>query len=169
MTGDPGSGGTSTPVSSELFRSLLGRFATGVTVVATTDDSGNPVGMTASSVASVSLDPPLISVCVDHRAEIHRWLSHSERFGISILGADQEEVSRTFATAGADRFAAIRWRRSPAGTPWLEGSLANIECRNHQSLQAGDHTVFIGQVTAGTAAEGQPLLYYLGGYRRLDT
>jgi len=154
-------------VTADLFRNLLGRFATGVTVVATRDDAGNPVGMTASSVSSVSLDPPLVSVCVDHRAEIHRWLTEADSFGISILASGQEEVSRIFATTGAERFGATAWRASPAGAPWLEGSLATIECLKHQSIEAGDHTLFVGRVTAGTAAEGEPLLYYLGNYRQL--
>lgn len=150
------------------FRQLLGRFATGVTVLTTRDQDGNAVGMTASSLASVSLSPPLVSVCVDVSADMHRALSSSGDFVINILGADQVELSHRFARvpAGA-RFQDIPWRQTPDGLIVLERVLAHIECERYADFPLGDHTLFVGRVTGGAAEAGEPLLYFRGSYGSL--
>lgn len=148
-----------------LFRQLLGRFATGVTVLTTRDQHGRPVGMTASSLASVSLQPPLLSVCVDFTADMHKVLSSSGSFVINVLASHQEEISRRFAELPPEeRFQGIAWQETGSGLVLLGGALAHIECERYADFPLGDHTLFVGRVTGGTAAEGDPLLYFRGGY-----
>jgi len=150
------------------FRQLLGRFATGVTVLTTRDRNGRPVGMTASSLASVSLSPPLISVCVDVSAELHRALASSGEFVVNILQADQESVSRRFAELPPEqRFADGGWRENARGLILLDGVLAHIECEQFADFPLGDHTLFVGRVTGGESHEGEPLLYFRGRYGAL--
>lgn len=152
-------------VNPALFRQLLGRFATGVTVLTTRDMEGRPVGMTASSLASVSLNPPLLSVCVDFTADMHRALSASGTFVINVLAANQEEISRRFAELPPEeRFTGLAWQESSEGLVLLGGALAHIECERFADFPLGDHTLFVGRVTGGAAGDGEPLLYYRGGY-----
>jgi flavin reductase (DIM6/NTAB) family NADH-FMN oxidoreductase RutF len=154
-----------TDVNPALFRQLLGRFATGVTVLTTRDQEGLPVGMTASSLASVSLTPPLLSVCVDFTADMHRALSASGTFVINILAGNQEELSRRFAELPPEeRFTGLAWQEGSDGLVLLGGALAHIECERFADFPLGDHTLFVGRVTGGTVGEGEPLLYYLGDY-----
>ena len=155
-------------IDGDRFRQLLGRFATGVTVLTTRDPDGRPVGMTASSLASVSLVPPLVSVCVDVSADMHRVLSASGDFVVNILAAGQEGLSRRFAERPAGtRFADLAWRETADGLIVLEGALASIECERFADFPLGDHTLFVGRVTGGTVCEGEPLLYYRGRYGTL--
>jgi flavin reductase (DIM6/NTAB) family NADH-FMN oxidoreductase RutF len=149
------------------FRQLLGRFATGVTVVTTRDRAGKPIGMTASSVASVSLAPPLVLVSVAHGHDMHPALKAADRFVLNVLAADQEEISRRFAEEHPNRFDGIGYRETAQGMPVLEGVLASIECDKQAEAPGGDHTVFFGLVTGGSVADGGPLLYYRGGYAAL--
>jgi flavin reductase (DIM6/NTAB) family NADH-FMN oxidoreductase RutF len=156
---------TVSDVNPALFRQLLGRFATGVTVLTTRDQQGHPVGMTASSLAAVSLNPPLVSVCVDFTADMHRALSASGSFVINVLAAEQEELSRRFAELPPEeRFEGVAWRESAEGLVLLGGALAHIECERFADFPLGDHTLFVGRVMGGTVGEGEPLLYYRGGY-----
>src|SRR5690242_7715452 len=138
-----------------LFRQLLGRFATGVTVVTTRDQAGRPVGMTASSVASVSLHPPLVLVSVDQANDMHPALVAATRFVLNVLAADQEAISRRFAAEHADRFDGIGYRESRHALPVLDGVLASIECDKQAHAPGGDHTVFFGLVTGGSVSEGR--------------
>ena len=150
------------------FRQLLGRFASGVTVLTTRDREGRPVGMTASSLASVSLSPPLVSVCVDVSAELHQALAASGRFVVNILRSDQEAISRRFAELPREqRFLAGGWREGERGLILLEEVLAHIECEQYAEFPLGDHTLFVGRVTGGSAFEGEPLLYFRGRYGTL--
>jgi flavin reductase (DIM6/NTAB) family NADH-FMN oxidoreductase RutF len=153
-------------VDAARFRQLLGRFATGVSVV-TTRAGGRPVGMTASSIASVSLDPPLVLVAVDRRNDMHDALQGADHFAINILAADQEALARRFAATDPNRFDGVGYRESRHGVPLLDGALAHIECARHAAVVAGDHTVFLGLVTGGDVAERKPLLHYRGGYANL--
>jgi len=146
------------------FRQLLGRFAAGVTVLAATDAAGRPVGMTASSVASVSLDPPLLLVAVSHESDMHPVLLDARHFGLSVLAEDQEGLSRRFAEEEGDRFRDIAYRLSENGIPVLEGVVATIECAKHSAVPGGDHTVFFGRVIGGTTSDRMPLVHYRGGY-----
>ncbi|MGH7645706.1 MAG: flavin reductase family protein [Gemmatimonadales bacterium] len=149
------------------FRELLGRFATGVTVLTTRGPDGRPVGMTASAVAAASLDPPLVLVCVDRRHDMHPALDAARHFVLNVLAADQEPLSRRFANVTDDRFAGVAAHDNAAGVPVLEGVAAAIECEKQETVAAGDHTVFLGLVTGGHTAPGNPLIYYRGAYGAL--
>lgn len=152
-------------VGPAFFRELLGRFASGVAVLTTRTPDGSVAGMTASSVSSVSLDPPLLSVCVDLSAEIHQPLFDVGMFVINILADDQEELSRRFAAKGTDRFAGVGYRTVEAGLPVLNGTVAHIECRVQHTFPAGDHSIVVGRVVGGRVEERRrPLIYYRGGY-----
>jgi flavin reductase (DIM6/NTAB) family NADH-FMN oxidoreductase RutF len=157
-----------TDIDSALFRTLLGHFATGVTIVTARDARGRPTGMTANSLASASLVPPLISICIDKQADTHRVLVDKRPFVVNLLRAGQEELSRRFALKhGGDRFDGIGYQLSTLELPLLDGVLAHIECEYHAAHEIGDHTLFVGRVIGGTTAEGRPLLYYRGGYADL--
>lgn len=145
----------------------MGRFATGVTVLTVNGPGDRPLGMTASSLASVSLVPPLVSVCVDHQAELHDRILASPVFVVNILESRQETLSRRFADPHEDRFDGIGYHRSPEGLVLLDGALAHIECDRFASYPGGDHTIIIGRVIGGSTGEGRPLLYYRGGYGTL--
>ena len=132
------------------------------------DPSGQPVGMTASSLASVSLEPPLVSVCVDHAAELHDLIVAAPEFVVNILESAQEELSRRFADKHEDRFAGIGYHAGPDGQIFLDGALAHIECERFAVYPGGDHTIIVGRVIGGDARDGHPLLYYRGGYASLS-
>lgn len=156
-------------IDPDSFRSVLGRFASGITVVTTLDAEQRDVGMTVSAFCSVSLKPPLIQVCVDRVASLYAALAQSAQFGVSILGADQEALSRRFATAESTRrFDGVGYRRGESGVVLLDDALAHLECRIVASHEAGDHTMFIGEVESATARSTRPLLYYRGGYAQLE-
>lgn len=157
-----------TGVDAALFRQLLGRFATGVTVITTCNAAGEPEGMTASSVASVSLEPPLLLVSVDHKNVMHQALTYASGFIVNVLAADQEALSRRFAELDHSRFHGVRFHTGKHGLPILDGVLAHIECTKHASVEAGDHTLYVGLVTGGTVTDRRPLLYYRGGYANLS-
>jgi flavin reductase (DIM6/NTAB) family NADH-FMN oxidoreductase RutF len=161
-----------TPPGPDDFRRALGRFASGVTVIATCH--GDILhGMTANAFASVSLDPLLVLVCVDREAGMHLLLPQTERFAVSILSADQEEQSVWFASprrpTGTDQFDGVDWSPAPVtGCPVLAGSLAWVDCRVVAVHDGGDHTIFVGEVLATGVAEGEdPLVYWGSAYRRL--
>jgi flavin reductase (DIM6/NTAB) family NADH-FMN oxidoreductase RutF len=156
---------TMPPISPSQFRLLCGRFATGVTIVTATDADGAPCGMTANSFASVSLEPPLISVAIDHAATIYPALQLATHFAVNILDSQQEALSRRFAEGLPDRFEGVGWHRDADAQVLLDGALAHLCCQKWASFPAGDHTVFIGRLTGGAVAEhGRPLLHYRGGY-----
>lgn len=152
------------PVDPARFRQLLGRFATGVTVVTALDLQGRPAGMTASAVSSVSLEPPLVLICVGHQADFHPVISAAPRFALNVLAGDQEHLSRQFAASDADRFAGVGCRSGPQGVPLLEGVVAHILCDAWGRHEAGDHTLFLGLVTGGETFERPPLLYFRSEY-----
>jgi flavin reductase (DIM6/NTAB) family NADH-FMN oxidoreductase RutF len=152
------------PVDDAQFRQLLGRFATGVSIVTTRGPGGRPLGMTASSLASVSLEPPLLLVAVDRQNDMHDALQTAPHFAVNILAADQEALSRRFAATDPNRFDGVGYRESRHGVPLLNDVLAHIECAMHAAVPGGDHTVFFGLVTGGEVTERRPLVNYRGGY-----
>lgn len=154
-------------VDSAQFRELCGRFATGVVVITTTTADDQPIGMTANSFTSVSLDPPLVSVNVDHSAAFHPAIERAAGFAINVLASDQEALSRRFAGVEPDRFGGIGYRRTDGGLIVLTGVVASIECQKFQQFQAGDHSIVIGRVVGGEVHDGRPLLYFRGGYHTL--
>jgi flavin reductase (DIM6/NTAB) family NADH-FMN oxidoreductase RutF len=152
---------------SKLQRKIMGRFATGVTVV-TTAGPGGMGGLTANAVASLSLDPPLVLVAVDKRAGSHAEISANGCYAMNILSAEQQELSRKFATSGPKDFTGLTWTTDATGAPILDGALGYIDCRLREILPGGDHDIFIGEIVAGAARDdGEPLLYWSAGYRRL--
>lgn len=158
-----------TSIDPRALRTAFGQFATGITVVTTTDENGAPVGLTANSFTSVSLDPPLVLFCLDRRsASLGRFLS-APCFGINVLGSTQQALSSRFASRSVeDRFAGVGWTLQSSGVPWLEGAVARFACDIHGIHDAGDHLVFIGHVRHfDTNAETEPLLYFQGRYHVL--
>lgn len=157
-------------VSQAEFRRALGAFATGVTVV-TVDQDGEVHGMTANAFTSVSLEPLLVLVCVDHRARTHAHLQAKKRFGINVLAENQKAISEYYArsteTHQHAEDAGAHFDRTQHGTPVLQGALAYLECRLHSARPAGDHTIFIGEVEEVVVREGEPLLYFRGNYRKI--
>lgn len=154
-------------LDSAQFRQLLGRFTTGVTVITITLPDGRPAGMTANSLASVSLEPPLLSACIDHGAELYPALKEASGYVVNILEASQEALSRRFAERHLDRFDGVGYRASPAGHPILDGVLAWIDCVPHASYPGGDHTILVGRVIRGGTTDRAPLVYFRGGYTGL--
>jgi flavin reductase (DIM6/NTAB) family NADH-FMN oxidoreductase RutF len=150
------------------FRSVVGRFASGVTIVTTRDEAGVDHGMTVSAFCSLSLEPPLVLVCIERIAEMHDVLVSASDFAVNILASGQESVSRRFAERMADRFDGIGFGRGLSGAPLLHGTLAHVECRVKKRLNGGDHSIFIGEVIDAEARFDRPLLYYRGGYAQLE-
>lgn len=158
------------------FRDVLGRFASGVTVV-TSIANGEPVGLTCQSFSSVSLDPPLVLFIPAKTSRAWPLIQRSGKFCVNLLGADQAALSNTMASRGADKFAEVAWTPSErTGSPLLEGALAHIDCAIHAVHEAGDHYVVIGRVldlitddgVEGADADLEPLLFYRGQYRTTD-
>ena len=158
-------------IDAESYRHIIGQFATGVTVVTTAVD-GWLHGMTANALTSVSLDPLLLLICVDKQAHAYRQIDTGGRFAVNILTAEQEELSQLFTVSEGPERGRLRgapYRLGPNGTPVLEGCLAYLECEVADRCQGGDHTIFIGAVAGGEVLrEASPLLFYRGGYRRLE-
>ncbi len=153
------------------FRKAMGCFATGVTII-TVDLEGEVHGMTANAFASVSLDPMLVLVCVDHTTRTHAHLHAKKRFGINVLCEGQRAISEYYARPertheNAEAEAGARFERTKHGTPVLQGSLAYLECRLDLAQVAGDHTIFIAEVEDVVVREGQPLLFFRGKYRKV--
>jgi len=155
------------PVDSAAFRLALGQFAAGVTVVTTRDGKGRSLGLTVTAFCSVSLEPPLVLVCVDHRSEAHVGFRHAGLFGVSILAEGQEELSRRFAVGGAAKFKGLELATGVTGVPLIPGALAHLECRVVATHTAGDHAVYVGEVVAVETRPGRPLVYHGRNYRRL--
>jgi flavin reductase (DIM6/NTAB) family NADH-FMN oxidoreductase RutF len=155
------------PVGPDRFRSVMGNFVTGVTVVTATSPDG-PVGMTANAVSSLSLDPLLLLVCFDRTARTLAVVRDTERFGVNVLGADQGELARLFASKAPehDKFAEVA-HTLQNGVPVIEGSIAWVGCRLERLVPGGDHTIGIGAVEAADAGdlEQPPLLWYRGTFR----
>jgi flavin reductase len=154
--------------SAKEFRTALGSFATGVTVV-TTQGEEHGYGMTANAFSSVSLDPPLVLVCVIAGSEGSEHIRRNRCFAVNILAAHQEPISRYFASKerpkGRDAFTEVAHRSEVSGSPILDGTVAFLDCTLHVTLQAGDHDIFIGEVVAlGVDGDAKPLLFAGGGY-----
>jgi flavin reductase (DIM6/NTAB) family NADH-FMN oxidoreductase RutF len=155
-------------IDPDLFRSVLGRFASSVTVLSARDAKGVDHGMTVSAFASLSLNPPLVLACIDKIASIYPTLRETDIVGISILAEGQEACSRRFAEQDTDRFDDQEIQRGQLGVALLKGALAHLECRIVARHDGGDHTIFVASVEHAVAHNGRPLLYYRGGYAQLE-
>lgn len=146
-------------VTSDTFRRACAKFATGITVVTALQD-GKPVGFTANSFTSVSLDPPLVLICIGYGNNLAETFRTVEHFAVNILDAEQRDLSIRFASRGADRFASTAWTSGVAGVPLLDGALATMACTTDQVVEAGDHYIVFGKVLELDYREGKPLIYF---------
>ena len=150
------------------YRQVLGHFPTGVTVVAGVAD-GTPVGLAVGSFFSLSLEPPLVGFCVGKSSNSWKAMEPSGSFCVNILGADQEDVCRVFATSGDDKFATIGWTKTESGSPLINDVLAWIDCDLETVHDGGDHHIVVGRVRGmDVGHEGDPLVFFRGGYAQLD-
>ena len=156
-------------VDPDTFRSVLGRFASGITIVTVRDQGGRDHGMTVSAFTSVSLVPPLILVCVEQTASSHEPLLHATHFAVNVLAAHQEPLSRRFSSGDeSERFDGVGYSRGRTGAALIDDALAHIECRRTALHPTGDHTIVVGEVQTAVAHAKRPLLYYRGGYAQLE-
>jgi 3-hydroxy-9,10-secoandrosta-1,3,5(10)-triene-9,17-dione monooxygenase reductase component len=174
-------------IASETFRQVMGRFATGISVVTTFEDGGDgsaptgkPAGITVNALSSVSLDPPLVMVALDRSRFITPMVRSLGRYAVNVLGEDQQALSDCFAHAlvspGRDAFCGASWSRGPTGLPLLDGAIATLECTIVQTFSAGDHDLFIGRVDSLGASDDEaedgrpaiPLLYFRRRYLRIE-
>lgn len=148
-------------------RRIMGKFATGVTVISTVV-GGETWGMTANAVTSLSLDPPLVLVAIVRDSQSHEKVKQAGCFAMNILSADQEEISNRYAFSGPKDFSGLPTETAETGAPILSGAIGYVDCRLVEILPGGDHDIFIGEIVAGDANDGQPLLYFDGGYKKLS-
>jgi flavin reductase (DIM6/NTAB) family NADH-FMN oxidoreductase RutF len=152
------------PPDEASFRTVLGHFATGVTIITAMSD-GEPVGVSANSFTSVSLNPPLVLFCASKESTTWPKIEAARKFTVNILNEHQEDVCRVFATRGADRFSRIGWHPSANGSPILHDALAYVDCTIQSQHDGGDHLIVVGSVhELGILADSGPLIFYRGGY-----
>ncbi|MGW3283253.1 flavin reductase family protein [Streptomyces sp. NPDC001002] len=154
-------------LASEDFRAAMARFPSGVVVVTTCCEDGTPRGFTASSFCSVSLEPPMVLVCLATSADSAPAFECCDRFAVSVLAPVHRPLATRFATKGADKFASGGLGLSPAGLPTVDRALSELDCTAHARHPAGDHTVLIGRVTGVRLGEGSPMVYYDRAFRTL--
>jgi len=153
------------------FKRALAHLAGGIVVVTATDAAGDPAGLTATSVCSVSLEPPLVLVCLGTGSRTHDAIAASGRYALNVLGAGQPALSAHFARSGENKFDGVEWSPGRHGSPLLAGAIAACECEIDRAVPAGDHTIFIARVVAAVADEGphaRPLLWFRGAHRLLS-
>ncbi|MDH3271459.1 MAG: flavin reductase family protein [Gemmatimonadota bacterium] len=152
------------------LREVMGTYPTGVTVVAGADAEGLPYGLTVNSFTSVSLDPPLVLVCIGHASTSHARLITAQTFTINVLAADQSEVALRFAREPSDgRFEEVDWTPAASGAPIIEGSAAWLECSVHEVLSGGDHSILVGRVERAAVTERPVLVFHRGRMSATDT
>ncbi len=156
------------PIDQDEFRNALSRFASGVTVVTTKDAAGKFHGITVSAFSSVSLDPPLVLICIDRATVSHYAFEESGLFVVNVLSDRQEGLSERFASPVEDKFDGADFMLGDFGIPVLLGSLVNLECRIRNIGDGGDHTIFIAEVESATVNDGDPLLYFRSDYRQMS-
>jgi flavin reductase ActVB len=144
----------------QTFRNAMANFPSGVTIVTTIDRSGKKWGFTASSFSSVSMDPPLVLVCLAKSAESHASFKAAGRFSINVLKTEHEALAYRFAKKGIDKFAGVSTLREAEGGILFNDALVTLGCRTHSLVDAGDHTILLGEVTRADVNPGEPLLHY---------
>lgn len=149
----------------QQFRQACGRFTTGVTVTSVLGADGTPHGITVNSFTSVSLTPPMVLVCVDHRSQVIEHFQHGRHFGVNVLCEHQQDLSHRFSRNGPDRFRDVHWYSGATGVPLLPGVLAIFECRLVDTRSAGDHLILLGEVLHVACTDGRPLAYFASSYR----
>ncbi|MGH9722087.1 MAG: flavin reductase family protein [Bryobacteraceae bacterium] len=157
-------------VSQQHFRRACSKFATGITILTVDDEAGTPHGMTVNSFTSVSLDPPLVLVCVDQQTRLMDYLREGIVIGVNVLNEHQQKLSTKFARSAQDRFEGVDWERGPRlGAPILPDVLAALECVIVRVVEGGDHAICIAEARHVNWRDGQPLVYFNSGYRALET
>lgn len=156
-----------TDVDPSLYRDVIGRFASGVTVVTTTA-AQRDYGTTASAVSSLSAEPPMLLICLNRTSETQAAIMETKRFVVNVLAENQEEVAKRFATKSANKFLEDEILRSPHGLPLVPGALAHLECSVAETAAGGTHTVFLSEVERAEASDSGPLTYYRGRFGRFD-
>lgn len=151
------------------FRHALGCFATGVTIVTAVSPTGEQLGFTANSFNSVSMDPPMVLFSLAERAFSLKGFMASDHFAVNVLGESQVELSKTFATSLADKWANVDYETWDSGCPIILGAIASFECATRFRYDGGDHVIFVGEVTRmETTTDAEPLVFFRGSYRDLD-
>ena len=154
-------------IDPDHFKQVLGYFSTGVVVV-TALDGGQPVGMSAQSVVSLSLDPPLVLFCPARSSTTWPRIQRARSFALNILAADQQQLSDGFARSGADKFAGVEWAAGHTGAPLLAGAIGHVECQLENVYPGGDHEIAVGRVVdLGVRRDASPLIYFRGAYSSL--
>ena len=156
------------PADSDVYRRVCGRFATGVTVISVLDSESRPHGVTISSFTSLSLNPPLVMVCINLRSGVLGHFLQSTHFVVNVLADDQEHHSRRFSKQSESRFHEVSWQRAESGAPLIDGALAHLECFTTRWFEEGDHAVLIGKVVRAGYREGKPLVFFGSSYAALQ-
>ncbi len=157
-----------TDINARQFRTALGDYATGVTIITALDAAGQPIGMTANSFASVSLDPPLVLWCVDENSPLYDGFLQAEHYAVHVLRDDQQEIARRFSSDDIDHFADVTYASGIARLPLLEHYSALLQCEVKSRHTEGDHVILVGRVISIKNQSAKPLLFYRGQYRRLQ-
>jgi flavin reductase (DIM6/NTAB) family NADH-FMN oxidoreductase RutF len=155
-------------ITKDEFKVALSRFASGVTVVTTKDANGNLHGLTVSAFCSVSMNPPLILVCILKTTGSYSSFEESKTFVVNILDESQQQLSNRFASHSDNKFSHQNYDLNENGLPVLADCLVNLECTLKHSYDGGDHTIFVGEIEKATITDGKPLVYWNGNYRNLD-
>jgi len=156
-------------IGKDEFRAALGRFPSGVTIVTTRDAGGRFHGITVSAFASLSLEPPMILVCIEKTTGSHHALRESEFFVVNILAEGQEDLSNRFASQIPDKFDTVDYRLGIGEIPVFEDALVTLECRLAYAHEGGDHTIFVGLIEKSEVKDEKPLVYWHGDYRKLES
>lgn len=156
------------PVTENEFRNALSRFASGVTVVVSKDAEERLHGITVSAFSSVSLSPPLVLICVEKTTGSHAALAETEHFTVNVLSSDQQDISQKFASWNLEKFDGLDMTMGELGLPMVNGCLANLECTISRIIDAGDHSIFVGEVAHAYIFDGDPLIYFRSDYRGLE-
>ncbi len=154
-------------LDTKTFRDACSLFASGVTVATVRANDGSLHGLTVSSFTPVSIEPPLILICIDHGCLFLQYFRACTHFAVNVLAENQRDISVTFACKDEARFEGVAWKGSPNGAPLLCGSVATFECQLGAVIEAGDHAIFLGEVVNAECPGGNPLLYFSRGYRAL--
>ena len=147
---------------SKFLRKTLGKYSTGVTVVTSIDNNGNPIGMTVNSFTSVSLQPALVLWCIDKKQPSYNSFMNAEGYAVNILSKDQNDLCHKFASQLVDKFENVDWKKSENGFPLVKNSLAWFDCKKWNYYPGGDHQILVGEVTSFDSFELEPLTYWNG-------
>jgi flavin reductase (DIM6/NTAB) family NADH-FMN oxidoreductase RutF len=155
-------------ISPTAMREAMGRFAAGVTIITALDTTGTPAGCTVSAFSSVSLDPPLVLVCIDTSRFMHGLLTEGPGFAVNILSSLQAGLALSFARQSADKFAGVAHHPGYFGVPLVDGAIAHVQCTRHAVYDGGDHAIVVGRVFDIRVAAGEPLLYSSGRFLDIE-